>query len=106
MAADERMLRNMIKDLYDKKKSGALYVSVVETSEDLIRIYFKKGEIYYLSYGSAIGQDAMEIIEYYTLQNATFFEGLAAPEGTTASKFPTQKFIAMLEKTMKKVRVP
>ena len=104
--AKERFFADLMQEINDAKKSGSLFINVLQSSEDLIRIYFKKGEIYYLSYGSAIGQDAMEIIEYYTLQNATFFEGLAAPEGTTASKFPTQKFIAMLEKTMKKVRVP
>ncbi len=104
--ARDRFFSDVMQEIFDAKKSGALFVNVVESSEDLIRIYFKKGEIYYLSYGSAVGQDCMDIIEYYTWHNATFFENLEAPLGIAASKFPTKKFIAMIKDTHKKVRVP
>ena len=104
--ATERFFGDVLQELYNDKKSGSLFVNVVQSSEDLIRIYIKGGEIYYLTYGSAIGQDAMDIIEYYTLQNATFFEGLAAPAGIVPSKFPMKKFIDMMRKAHKKVRVP
>jgi hypothetical protein len=104
--AKERYLADVMQELYDGKKSGSLFIGVQESSEDLIRIYFKNGEIYYLSYGSAIGQDCMEIIEYYTLRNATFFDGLSAPAGIVAAKFQTQKFIASMKNAYKKVRVP
>jgi hypothetical protein len=104
--ATERFFSDVMQDIFDARKSGALFVNVVESSEDLIRIYFKNGEIYYLSYGSAIGQDCMDIIEYYTWRNATFFENFEAPAGSAASKFPTKKFIAMIKETHKKVRVP
>jgi hypothetical protein len=104
--ATERYFSDVMQDIRDAKKTGALFVGIRESSEDLIRIYFKNGEIYYLSYGSAIGQDCMDIIEYYTWQNATFFEELTAPEGTVAAKFPTDKFIALMKKTYKKVRLP
>lgn len=104
--AQERYLSDLMQGFYDTKKTGALFVNVLESSEDLIRIYFKNGEIYYLSYGSAIGQDCMDIIEYYTLQNATFFDGVTAPAGTVASKFSTKNFISVMKKAYKKVRVP
>jgi len=103
--AKEQYFADLIEEIYKTKKNGSLFVNVIESSEDLIRIYFKDGEIYYISYGSAIGQDALDIIEYYTLLNATFFEGLAAPEGIVPSKFPTKKFIASMKNTNKKVRV-
>lgn len=103
--AKEQYFADLLEDLYDTKKNGALFINVVESSEDLIRIYFREGEIYYITYGSAIGQDALDIIEYYTLRNATFFEGLAAPEGIVRSKFPTKKFIALMKNTYKKIRV-
>lgn len=32
---DERFFADVLKDLHDQKKSGALYVSIVETSEDI-----------------------------------------------------------------------
>ena len=104
--ARQRFFSDVMQELRDAKNSGALFLGVKESSEDLIRIYFKNGEIYYLSYGSAIGQDCMDIIEYYIWQNATFFDGVAAPAGTVASKFRTEKFIAMIKDTHKKVRVP
>jgi hypothetical protein len=103
--AKDQYFADLLEELYITKRSGSLFINVIESSEDLIRIYFKNGEIYYISYGSAIGQDALDIIEYYTLQNVTFFEGLAAPEGIVPSKFPTKKFIASMKNTYKKVRV-
>lgn len=104
--AKVRSFADVLKELHDAKKSGSLFVNVVESSEDLIRIYIKNGEIFYMTYGSAIGQDCMDIIEYYTLGNATFFEGLAAPAGIVPSKFPTEKFIAIMRSADKTVRVP
>jgi intein-encoded DNA endonuclease-like protein len=104
--AKEQYLADLTQELYDAKKSGALFINVKESSEDLVRIYFKNGEIYYVSYGSAIGQDAIDIIEYYTLGNATYFDGIAAPTGTVPSKFSTVKFIAAMKKAYKTVRVP
>lgn len=104
--AKVRGFSDVLRELHDARKSGQLFVNVVESSEDLIRIYLKNGKIYYFSYGSAIGQDAMDIVEYYTFGNATFLEGSAAPAGTIASTFGTEKFIAMMKKADKKVRVP
>jgi intein-encoded DNA endonuclease-like protein len=104
--AKEQYLSDLTQELYNAKKNGALFINVKESSEDLIRIYFKNGDIYYVSYGSAIGQDAMDIIEFYTLANATYFEGITAPAGTAASKFSTVKFIESMKKAYKKVRVP
>jgi hypothetical protein len=101
-----RSFADVLRELHQAKKTGQLFVLVVESSEDLIRIYLKNGEICYISYGSAIGQDALDIIEYYTFDNATFLEGSAPPAGVAASKFPTMKFISLMEKADKKVRVP
>jgi hypothetical protein len=89
---DERMLGDVMRELSDKKKSGALYVSVVETSEDLIRIYFEKGEIYHLRYGTAIGNDCLDILEFYDLYSATFFEGIMAPDAP-AKDLPSSRAI-------------
>ncbi len=103
--AKEEYFSDVMEDLYKTRKSGALFINVVESSEDLIRIYFNDGEIYYITYGSAIGQDALDIIEYYNLKNATFFEGLKAPEDIAIMKISTKKFIAAMKKTFKKVKL-
>ena len=103
--AQERNFADVLQELYDGKKSGSLFITILQSSEDLFRIYMKNGEIYHLTYGSAIGQDAMDILEYYTLRNATYLEGLGAPAGTVPSKFATKKFIDAMRKAKKTVRV-
>jgi hypothetical protein len=103
--AGEQMLGDVMKELFDKKKSGALYVSVVETSEDLIRIYFKEGEIYHLRYGTAIGNDCLDILEFYELYSATFFEGILAPDASAKDLPSTRDILARVGKLNKKVKV-
>jgi hypothetical protein len=96
MAAEERMLGDMMRELFINKKSGALYVSVVETSEDLIRIYFEKGEIYHLRYGTAVGNDCLDILEFYDLYSATFFDGITAPDATAKDLPSTREIISRI----------
>ena len=103
--AQDRNFADVLQELYDAKKSGSLFVTVLQSSEDLVRIYLRNGEIYHLTYGSAIGQDALDIIEYYTLRNLTFLEGLEAPAGTVPAKFATRKSIDTMRKANKPVRV-
>lgn len=101
-----RGFADVLRELHEAKKSGQLFVQVIESSEDLIRIYLKNGDIFYVSYGSATGQDALDIVEFYTFDNATFVEGSAPPPGVAASAFQTKKFISLMAKADKKVRVP
>jgi hypothetical protein len=103
--AQDRNFADVLQELYDARKSGSLFITVLQSSEDLVRIYLKNGEIYHLTYGSAIGQDALDIIEYYTLRNLTFLEGLEAPAGTVPAKFAIKKFIDTMRKADKRVRV-
>ncbi len=101
----ERFFADVLKELHNQKKSGALYVSIVETSEDILRIYFEDGKIYHLRYGSAIGNDCLDILEYYNLYSATFFGGVKAPD-TIAKGIPsTDQIISQLSKLNKKVKV-
>lgn len=103
--ADEQMLGDVMRGLCDKKKSGALYVSVVATSEDLIRIYFEKGEIYHLRYGTAIGNDCLDILEFYDLYSATFFEGISAPDARAKDLPPTERILSRISGLNKNVKV-
>ena len=104
--AEEKLFADVIQGIYEAKKNGALYVSMMESSEDLFRIYFKNGEIYHIQYGSASGNDCLDIIEYYTLHSATFFEGIRAPERAPSMNLPPTKIIvALLRKINKKVKV-
>ncbi len=101
----ERFLGDLIKEFNSANKSGALYIDIVETSEDMFRIYFENGRIYHIRYGTAIGNDCLEILEYYNLYSATFFEGITAPDAPAKDLPPTPAIISKLSSLQKKVKV-
>jgi hypothetical protein len=68
-------------------------------------MYFKDGQIYHLRYGSAIGNDCLDILEYYNLYSATFFEGIKAPDKPPADLPPTKVILARIREMNKRVRV-
>ena len=101
----EQQLFEVVQKLHDEKKSGALYISVVETSEDLVRIYFKNGLINYIRYGTALGRDCLDILEFYNLYSATYFEGITAPSKPVAELPPTRDILEQFRKLDKKIKV-
>jgi hypothetical protein len=105
MGGEERFFADLVQDLLTSKKNGALYISVVETSEDLVRMYFKDGQIYHLRYGTAIGNDCLDILEYYNLYSATFFEGIKAPDKPAADLYSTKEILSRIRELDKKVKV-
>ena len=50
----EQLFAEVIQDILTARRNGALYVSMREISEDMLRMYFKDGQIYHLRYGTAI----------------------------------------------------
>ncbi len=103
--AGDRMLGDVMGELFEGKKTGALYVSVVETSEDLIRVYYANGEIYHLRYGTAVGNDCLDILEFYDLYSATFFDGIRAPDAAAKDLPSTKDIVARIKGLNKKVKV-
>jgi hypothetical protein len=102
---EERYFADIIQELLSDKKNGALYVSVVETSEDLVRIYFKNGQLYHLRYGTAIGKDCLDILEFYNLYSAIFFEGITAPDRPAEDLPSTKEILSRIRQMDKKVKV-
>jgi uncharacterized protein DUF4388 len=94
---------DILQELYDAKKTGALYVRIVETSEDLYRLFFKDGKICHVRYGSAVGKDCLDILEYYTLAGATYFDGMNAPNLTATDLPDTEQIISLMRGFNKKV---
>jgi hypothetical protein len=84
----DRTFGEVLKDLHEARRSGALYVTIRETSEDLFRIYFEDGEIVFVRYGSAEGKDCLDIIEFYTLAGATWFDGVVPPDRRRSNDLP------------------
>jgi len=101
----ERSLCDVLRELHQGRQTGALYIDVVEQSEDMLRIFFENGEIYYIRYGTASGNDVLDIIEYYNLYSATFFEGITAPGNPVRNLPPTAAIIVRLDPLKKKVKV-
>jgi hypothetical protein len=99
----EQFFADILQELSDAKRTGALYVRIVETSEDLYRIFFKNGDICHIRYGSAVGKDCLDIIEYYNLAGATFFDGINAPEGVDPGLPDTKQIISLVREFNKKV---
>jgi len=101
----ERLLGDVLKEIHQAKQTGALYIDVVEQSEDMLRIFFENGDIYFVRYGSASGTDVLDIIEYYNLYSATFFGGIKAPGNPVRNLPPTQSIIDNLDALKKKIKV-
>ena len=101
----ERLLSDVLSDLKLAKKNGALYVSAVETSEDLVRIYIENGEITDVRYGSASGNDCLDILEYYNFHSATFFEGIKSPNAADRDLPKTDLIIDQIRKLNKMIKV-
>ncbi len=106
MAAQEKQIGEALAEIYAAKKNGALYISIVEQSEDLFRVYFRNGEIYHIRYGSALGKDCLDLIEFYTLYSATWFDGISSPGDAKSTDLPSmERILADLKKLDKKVKV-
>ncbi len=75
----ERPLADVLEEHHNAKKTGAFYISVAQTSENLIRIYIDQGESRHISYGSAKGRECLDILDCYDLDKVIYFEGLKAP---------------------------
>lgn len=99
----ELYFADILKELYDAKKTGALYVRILETSENLYRMFFKKGNICHIRHGSAVGKDYLGILKHYNLVGATFFDGINAPGHTAADLPDTEQIISMMRGFNKKV---
>lgn len=101
----ERLFADLLQELCDGKKTGALYVRIAEASEDLYRIFFVNGDIFHIRYGSAAGKDCLDIIEFYTLQGATYFEGVQPPVTERADMPGTKDIISLFRRLNKKITV-
>ncbi len=101
----ERLFDELLKELHQGRKTGALYVDMVEQSEDMLRIYFENGEVCFVKYGSALGNDVLDILEYYKLYSATYFDGVTAPGKPMKDLPPTPAIIARIEGMKSKVKV-
>ena len=102
--AQVKLFADLLQELRSGRKNGALYVSIAEKSEDMARFYFHNGELYHVRYGTAIGNDCLNIMEFYTMNSASFYEGITVPD-TPAKDLPgTADIIARFRKSGQSVK--
>lgn len=99
-----KLFADVLQEYHTGKKTGALFVTVAEASENLIRFYFKDGNIYSISYGPAKDKECIEILDCYDLGKIVYFDGLKTP--SASSGLPsTGEIINIVRKSGKQVQV-
>jgi hypothetical protein len=102
--AELKLFADVLQEYCAGKKTGALFVSVAEASENLVRFYFKDGSIYSVSYGPIKGKECLDILDCYSPGKAVFFDGMKAP--LASSDLPsTDVIIKTIRKSGKQVQV-
>ena len=99
-----KLFADVLQECHAGKKTGALFISIAEESENLLRIYFKEGTIYSISYGPAKDKECLDILDCYNLGKAVYFEGMKAPQAS-ADLPPTDAIISSVRKNGKEVQV-
>ncbi len=100
--AGSKLLADVLQELNTGKKTGALFISVTEASENLVRFYFREGNIYTVSYGPLKDKECLDILDCYSFNKIIYFEGLKSPQAS--SDLPsTADIISMIRKGGKEV---
>ena len=102
--APVKRFADLLQELQNGRKSGALYVSIAEKSEDMARFYFRNGDLYHVRYGTAIGNDCLDILEFYTMNSASFYDGIDAPDTPSKDLPATADIIARFRKSGQSVK--
>lgn len=99
-----KQFSDVLQDCAVKKKTGALFVAVAGQSENLVRFFFKEGDICNLSYGPAKDAECLDILECYDFGKAVYFDGMKPP--AVCDKLPpTKEIIARIAKCGKQVMI-
>jgi hypothetical protein len=85
-------------------RAGALYLSVVDASENLDRFYFKDGSIYNISYEPVKDKECLDILDCYCMGKIIYFGGMKSVR-VSAGLPPTDEIIAMIRRIGKQVQV-
>ena len=102
--ATSRLFADVLQEYHARKKTGALFISVMEASENLIRVYFQEGRITSLSYGTARDGECLDILDCYNLGKAVYFDGMKTP--VVSAKLPaTPEIISLMRNSGKQIQM-
>lgn len=92
------LFADVLQKLHEKRKTGALFVTVVQSRDYPVRFWFENGEICLLTYGPLRGRECMELIECCDFGKAIFYEGVRTPFNADPLLPLTSGFISDLRK--------
>lgn len=99
-----KLFADVVEEYYRAKKTGAMFVEIAGRSENLIRFFFKDGNICNLSFGPAKDRECLDVLDCYEFQKVVLFDGMKAP--TVCESLPsTQEIIDKMRACGKKVEV-
>lgn len=99
-----KLFADVLQEYHEAKKTGALFVSVAEASENLVRFYFRDGNIYSMSYGPVKDKECFDILDCYSFGKIVYFDGMKGPQASSDLP-PTKDILAMVRKCGKQVQV-
>ncbi len=73
-----RRIEDVLQDLREQKKTGALFITVEQSKDCLLRLWFVEGEILRFSYGPLDGKDCLDLLDSYDYGKAVFLEGMTS----------------------------
>ncbi|MDH4162163.1 MAG: hypothetical protein OEW15_05665 [Nitrospirota bacterium] len=74
-----RLFADVLEEYHQSKKTGAMFVEIAGKSENLVRFFFKDGELCNLSFGPAKDRECIDILECYEFQKVVMFDGMKSP---------------------------
>ncbi len=85
-------------------ETGALFVTVVQSRDSLVRIWFEAGSIRRVSYGPLHGRECLELLDRYDLEYAIFFPGMRTMRPPDDGIPDTDSLISALRSTGRMVQ--
>ncbi len=98
------LLAEVIERCHRDKKTGLLNISVLQSPNFPVRIYFQNGEINRFTFGPLTGLECFEYLEHYDLGTVNYLDGMETPRGFD-EKLPTKAIITSIREMGKTVKI-
>lgn len=86
-----KLFADVVEEYHQNKKTGAMFVSIAGKSENLVRFFFKDGDICNLSFGPVRDRECIDILDCYDFEKVVLFDGMKAP--SVCENLPTTREI-------------
>jgi hypothetical protein len=94
----EMTLFEVVADINRNKKTGILSIAIKGDDKNLLKMFFKDGDVYHLTCGSQKDADCVSKCDTMDFSSCSFLPNAKAEASQNASLPPTSVIIQMLEK--------